>query len=144
MPKRVRIKLFITMGWMIDDLFRYYSHIYHCGGMLFYGAFRCPIECEHSCATNYVGIQSVVRYNTIMNTLYDYIEWTKIYIYSWGSQKGSYNSTSRESYRTPIVSILEKLGLVSIYGPPFHFKDKAVVRPSYLKHGDPYTGKTTS
>ena len=25
-----------------------------------------------------------------------------------------------------------------------HVKDKAVVRPSYLWHGDPYTGKTTS
>ena len=26
----------------------------------------------------------------------------------------------------------------------FHVKDKTVVGPSYLKHGDPYTGKTTS
>ena len=26
----------------------------------------------------------------------------------------------------------------------FHAKDKTVVRPSYLLHGDPYTGKTTS
>ena len=25
-----------------------------------------------------------------------------------------------------------------------HVKDKTVVRPSFLKHGDPYTGKTTS
>ena len=25
-----------------------------------------------------------------------------------------------------------------------HVKDKTVVRPSHLKHGDPYTGKTTS
>ena len=25
-----------------------------------------------------------------------------------------------------------------------HVKDKAVVRPSYFKHGNPYTGKTTS
>ena len=25
-----------------------------------------------------------------------------------------------------------------------HVKDKTVVRPSYLQHVDPYTGKTTS
>ena len=25
-----------------------------------------------------------------------------------------------------------------------HVKDKTVVRPSYLSHGDPYTGKATS
>ena len=25
-----------------------------------------------------------------------------------------------------------------------HVKDKTVARPSYLQHGDPYTGKTTS
>ena len=29
-----------------------------------------------------------------------------------------------------------------MYGDSY-FKDKPIVRPSYLKHGDPYTGKTT-